>query len=517
MTIEDQIEVLADHPSVPIGLVPTPTLDYRVFHKQTRATINSSATLAAAPLPIPLPIPIPLPWPPFLLPGARVLIWKQDPSVAEIGIRKAFLPGHVFSGPRDARITVQGVAPVSPNVMGDMIADPGTEAFDAVHTYAIVRQTLTMYQRGLAAGGVPAPIPWQWNSPSNTDPIAVFPRQSVMMNAFYSRGGKSLNFGFFNQPGTPPGPPWNIFTCRSLDIVAHETGHAVLDGLKPNWLQGGNPPQTGALHESFGDLTAIFLTLSQMDQCEAIIAQTKANLHDKSFLSDLAEQFGLALGRPNGLRNADNDLRLSQVTTEVHDLSQVHTGALYDILADIFLFERRTAIKDDSATLYDVAKYLQSLLLRALIACPASAATFVDVANNMLIIAAADGKPVQYRNFIRNRFTLREMVVSPVPLSADQADGMMLDVAEHPSMVPAEVQDRRGCCGTMQHAEYNGGPEAMAAEQDELRRAMKEISLQNAVANASYLVGFSAGPAAANGHSSGKAVKADRKETVLHK
>src|SRR5204862_4318185 len=120
-----------------------------------------------------------------------------------------------------------------------------------------------------------------------------------------------------------------------------------------------------ALHESFGDLTAIFLALSQFDQVEAVIAQTRANLHDKTFLSDLAEEFGLALGRPNGLRNADNDLKLSQVGNEVHDLSQVFTGAIYDILADIFAFERKPAVRDDAVTLYLTAQYLLSLLLCA--------------------------------------------------------------------------------------------------------------------------------------------------------
>ena len=37
--------------------------------------------------------------------GARVLMWKQDPSVGEIGTRRAYLPGPVLAGPRDARIT----------------------------------------------------------------------------------------------------------------------------------------------------------------------------------------------------------------------------------------------------------------------------------------------------------------------------------------------------------------------------------------------------------------------------
>src|SRR2546422_8944504 len=134
------------------------------------------------------------------------------------------------------------------------------------------------------------------------------------MNTFYSRSDKAVKFGDFVRPGSSP--PERLYTCRSFDIVAHETGHAILDGLKPNWILSTSSPQSGALHEAFGDLTAIFLALSQFDQVEAIIAQTRANLQDKTFLSDLAEELGLALGRPNGLRNADNDLKSSQVTTE---------------------------------------------------------------------------------------------------------------------------------------------------------------------------------------------------------
>src|SRR2546423_1554803 len=183
------------------------------------------------------------------------------------------------------------------------------------------------------------------------------------MTPFYTGQRKPPTSSFLKNPANPAGPPWKIFTCRSLDIVAHETGHAILDGLQPGWIgSAGQPPQTGGLHEAFGDLTAIFLTLSQLDQVEAVIAQTKANLHDKTFLSDLAEQFGLALGRPNGLRNADNDLKLSEVGTEVHAISQVFTGGIYDVLADIFVFERKPLVRDDAVTLHDVAEYLRGLV-----------------------------------------------------------------------------------------------------------------------------------------------------------
>jgi hypothetical protein len=293
------------------------------------------------------------------------------------------------------------------------------------------------------------------------------------------RSSKRLAFGFFPKPGAPAPAPV-IFTCRSLDIVSHECGHAILDGLKPQWILSSATPQTGALHEAFGDLTAIFLTLSQFDQVEAIIAQTKANLHEKTFLSDMAEEFGLALGRPNGLRNADNDLKLSQVGSEVHDLSQVFTGAIYDVLADIFAFERRPAVRDDAVTLYQSAEYLRSLLLRGITLAPAANANFADVANQMLAITETDrtsgritaAQATAYRNFIRNRFTVREVVVSAVPLARGMGlvDALKVDVeaGERLEAVPHisdnQPQNRRGCCGTMTLPENNGVDDQLERE-----------------------------------------------------
>jgi hypothetical protein len=430
---------------MPAAYVPTPTSEYRNARTERAIEIGQ-------PAPQPLMRAVPAP----VLPGTRVLIWKQDPSVPEIGIRKAYLPGHVFTGPRDARIAVEGLPPVTANAAGDFIANPAdVDAFDAVHTFAVVRETLTMYQRN--RGG--APLPWQWNTGGNTDPISVFPHAGVTMNAFYNRNLKALKFFSFTKPGDPPTAP-QIFTCRSMDIVSHETGHAVLDGLKPGWLSLSGPPQTGALHEAFGDISAIFLTLSQLDQVEAVIAQTRANLHAKNFLSDLAEQFGAVLGRPNGLRNADNDLKLSEVGTEVHSLSQVFTGGVYDVLADIFAHEQRPNLRDDAAVLYDVGQYMAGVVVRAIIAAPAAAATFADVVNRMRQIVVADGKP-QYRPFITNQFALREVV----PPGSLDVDG---DLAAHIVDEPDAVQDRRRCCGTMRMEQDGEDERALAEWVDEL-------------------------------------------------
>ncbi len=375
-----------------------------------------------------------------------------------------FLPGLVLAGPRDARIMFgePGIAPVSPNAFGDFVTMPDTPQFDAVHTYAVVRQTLTMYQRALA-GSHDTPLPWQWNSAADLAPLHVYPHGLPnVMNAFYSRSDACLKFGDF----VPSGQTERVYTCRSFDIVSHETGHAVLDGLKPDWLLANNPPQTGGLHEAFGDLTAIFLSLSQLDQCEAVIAQTKARLHDKTFLADIAEQFGLALGRSNGLRNADNDITLSQAGAEVHAISQVFTGAVYDILADLFALARDPAFMDDAAILHRVGDYLRGLLLRALIAAPDHAATYCDVVNAMLRIAHDDGQPVVCLNAIRNRFALREVVLSPVPLDQNHVPGT--ELAPGVQDAPGAIQDRRACCGTMNLAEYYNVEQMLEQELQEL-------------------------------------------------
>jgi hypothetical protein len=457
----------------PASYVPTPSAAYRQ-HRKAAQLLDEPGPPRAGVDGEPAPPPVPLP---FAF-GARVLMWKQDPSVSEIGTRKAFLPGIVLDGPRDARIVSgdPGIAPVSPNAFGDFIAAPDSPQFDAVHTFAVVRQTLTMYQRALSAVGNDMPLPWQWNSSVDTTPLQVFPYGLPnVMNAFYSRSQGCLKFGDF----VPDGKAERVFTCRSFDIVSHETGHAVLDGLKPAWLGADNPPQTGGLHESFGDLTAIFLALSQLDQCEAVIAQTKARLHDKTFLADIAEQFGLALGASTGLRNADNDLTLSAAGSEVHALSQVFTGAVYDILADLFAFERNPALFDDAMTLHGVGAYLRGLVLRALVAAPDAGATFADVVNQMLRLTDADGKPVEYRNSIRNRFTLREVVESPVPLSEDHAGQELLPGVQD---LPGAVQDRRACCGTMNLAEYYDVAHILDGEAQALARWCAEHGRNGAAA-----------------------------------
>lgn len=432
---------------------PTEALQYH------RMTLRRTITTAS-----PIPSPIPIPWP--VLSGSRFLIWMQDPAVGAPGLHLIYMPGMVLDGPRDSRITtvLPGTTPVHKDIQGDFVFPYGTPEFDCAQTYAVARLTLNMYQRVLRDLGVTA-IPWAWNTGGITDPLTVFPRAGNAQNAHYSRSGKELSFYYF----TTPSAPTPVYTCRSLDVVAHETGHAILDGLKPGWLSAGNPPQTGGLHESFGDLTAVFLALSMFDQVAAAIALSKANLHDRaSFVAALAEQFGLAIGMPHGIRNADNDLKLSQVGNEVHAISQVFTGAIYDVLADIFAFEknRQAATKEVTLVLYEVSAHLCKVLVQAIRKAPGTGATFADVGNQMLVVSHDMGDPPIYRTFIRNQFAIREILLPATPYKAvhegsmnwndpnfvEGKDLLKLDVHHHAA--DKASQNRSTCCGTMQMAEY---------------------------------------------------------------
>lgn len=370
--------------------------------------------------------------------GSRTRIWKQDPSVTGLAIpRDVYIHARVNEGPSDSQIVIRGLIPVTPDLNRDFLIDPTSDekAFDAVHTYTIVRQVLTMYQRVLDRK-----IPWQWNSSTNSDPIAVHPQAGRTANAFYSRDEKVLKFFFFKPDGQPVGTP-DVFTCRSLDIVAHETGHAVLDALKPGWFAFNAPAQTGGLHESFGDITSILTILSQLDLVEYIVAQTKSDLHSRNILSALAEQFGNAVGMTEGLRNADNDLKLSEVDNEVHAISQVFTGAFYDILADIFTANRKPREIDDAVTLYQTGRYMAGLIIRSIEKAPDDNATYADVAKAMMAIATADGHD-DYATLIEKNFTVREVIGAQA-------------FAGHPDLSHLGIYpSRHGCCGTMQHPEY---------------------------------------------------------------
>jgi hypothetical protein len=135
--------------------------------------------------------------------------------------------------------------------------------------------------------------------------LRIYPHALRDRNAYYSPEKKALLFGYFpvgvkdasNTPGTL------VFTCLSHDIIAHETTHALLDGVHPRFNEPHNPDVL-AFHEAFADLVALFQHFSYPGILRDQIARTRGNLGAESLLGQLAQQFGRASGRGGALRDA---------------------------------------------------------------------------------------------------------------------------------------------------------------------------------------------------------------------
>lgn len=135
--------------------------------------------------------------------------------------------------------------------------------------------------------------------------LRIYPHGLRDRNAYYSPEKKALLFGYFpvdvkdanNTPGTI------VFTCLSHDIVAHETTHALLDGVHPRFNEPVNADVL-AFHEAFADVVALFQHFSYPGVLRDQIARTRGNLAGENLLGQLAQQFGRASGRGRALRDA---------------------------------------------------------------------------------------------------------------------------------------------------------------------------------------------------------------------
>src|SRR5204862_367071 len=93
-----------------------------------------------------------------------------------------------------------------------------------------------------------------------------------------------------------------IFTAVSHDIVAHETTHALLDGVHRRFREATNP-DVFAFHEAFADIVALFQHFTLPEALAHQIAATRGDLEKQNLLGQLAVQFGEATGRYGALRD----------------------------------------------------------------------------------------------------------------------------------------------------------------------------------------------------------------------
>jgi hypothetical protein len=198
-----------------------------------------------------------------------------------------------------------------------------TPQFHQVNVWAIIQSVLDMYEATWVLG---RSAPWAFEG----NRLIVVPHAGYLPNAFYDRRSKSIQFYYFGPPEK------RVYTCLSHDIIAHETGHAILDGLRPYFIEDSSL-QTTAFHEFVADMTAILISLLNNELRWQVAEETEGDLSRDSIVAALAEEFGrYATGRPH-LRSALNPLTTELVkdSSSPYDWSQVLTGAMWDILTGI--------------------------------------------------------------------------------------------------------------------------------------------------------------------------------------
>ncbi|HSS50772.1 MAG TPA: peptidase S8, partial [Thermoanaerobaculia bacterium] len=239
----------------------------------------------------------------------------------------------------------------------------GNPKFHQQMVYAVAMTTITNFERALGRKALWAPRidhdpeTGEFKSFELVSKLRIYPHALREANAFYSPQKKALLFGYFPALLANPGenlPGGLVFTCLSHDVVAHETTHALLDGLHRYFAEPSNPDVL-AFHEAFADIVAMFQHFTQPEALRDQISKTRGDLATQNLLGELAHQFGQAIGSHGALRDAigsynkdtkkwepqEPDPELYQATTEPHDRGAILVATLFD--AFLAIYKSRTA------------------------------------------------------------------------------------------------------------------------------------------------------------------------------
>jgi hypothetical protein len=354
------------------------------------------------------------------------VIVAQDPSVQIDGkIVRAMVdvPAEkLLPGPRGYRLAVidydasanalYAPADLSPGLEEDdpdpfqaasdskLLSDP---RFHAQNAYAIAMRILARFEFALGRR-----VAWGCEGHQ----LHVAPHAFAEPNAFYSREDRALFFGYFESRPDKLGKTRTIFSSLSHDVVAHETTHAILDGLRARYLEPSSPDQA-AFHEGFSDVVALLSVFALPEVVGAVLdGKPTDRLIDqkilskerllKSVLFGLAEEMGAELSgiRGKSLRRSTElkpgkDYMADPDFQEEHSRGELLVAAMLRSFLDIWL-SRLSRIgtisrgkKDRGLVVEEGAKaadHLLTMAIRAIDYCPPVDLSFPDYLSALLTV-----------------------------------------------------------------------------------------------------------------------------------
>ncbi len=284
--------------------------------------------------------------------------------------------------------------------------------FIQVSVFATVLRTMYMYEEQDTLG---RRVAWGFDAPQ----LLVVPRAGWWANAYYERRSHSLQFFSFRAGNKL------IHTSLSRDIVAHETAHALIDGIDPD-LYDALDPQSLALHEGVADLTAVLIAFRSGKLRRAVLDKTDGSIEKSTNFSSIGEQFGRAIdpsGQAGWLRNLLNEDKLDPDgdpadEPEEHELSQVITGVLYRFLTVLHTdYKRGLAERFGTSTfavsgraLFGASEQFKRMILRGLDYLPPGEVTFADYGRAILAADQASFEDDTWRRWLRENFVSRGIV-----------------------------------------------------------------------------------------------------------
>lgn len=306
----------------------------------------------------------------------RLRIFAFDPSVDvgldAIGVNQTVVQvpwEDLAKGPRGRYLEVMDIDPASggayapvdlnhPHLLATDGLPPstGNPQFHQQMVYAVAMTTITQFERALGRVSL-----WAEDYDETEEKyravehLRIYPHALREPNAYYDPDKVALLFGYFSAKPVRRAavlPGGMVFTCLSQDVIAHETTHALLDGLHPRFAEPTNADVL-AFHEAFADVVALFQHFTFPEVLRHQIARTRGDLASENLLAQLAREFSQGSGHYGALRdalgeNVDGTWRSTTPETvqytalqEPHDRGAVLVGAVFD--AFILMYKDRTA------------------------------------------------------------------------------------------------------------------------------------------------------------------------------
>lgn len=240
----------------------------------------------------------------------------------------------------------------------------GNPQFHQQMAYAVTMRTIEHFENALGRVALWSPRIVRDNSGAVTGEeyvqrLRIYPHAIRAANAFYSPDRKALLLGYFRASQTDSGdvlPGGLVFGALSHDVIAHETTHALLDGLHRRFQEPTNYDVL-AFHEAFADIVALLQHFSMPEALRDAMARTRGDLSEENPLAQLAVQFGQATGKYGPLRDAIGEVVDGkwvrkdpspgdyQAATEPHKRGSVLVAAVFDAFLQIYQVRTRDLVR----------------------------------------------------------------------------------------------------------------------------------------------------------------------------